>query len=81
VKQDNSILLIGVIIIISVFYYIITSHENKVERMQSIIENQDETIHLQNDAILLLQKQNQYLLQFYYQQSSRADPLTPNMYD
>lgn len=80
-KQDNSILLIGVIIIISAFYYIITSHENKVERLQNIIENQDETIHLQNDAILLLQKQNQYLIQLYYQQSSSTNPITPNRYD
>ena len=74
-RQDNSVLMIGVIIIISIFYYIITTHENKVERMETIISDQDETIQLQTQAIQLLQRQNQYLLQYYYNTQQQYYPL------
>lgn len=77
-RQDNSVLMIGVIIIISVFYYIITTHENKVERMETIISDQDETLQLQTNAIELLKKQNQFLLQYYYStQNNFYNPIVP----
>lgn len=77
-EHKNNGFILGVVAVIAVFYFLITSHENKIDRMQKIIEDQDETMQLQTEAIQAQRVQNQYLLQFYHAHNS---PVNSSTYD
>lgn len=75
--ENNKGFILGVVAVAALFYYMITMHENETERMMNIINDQDETIQLQNQAIQAQKIQNQYLLQYY---NSRQSPIYKNNY-
>jgi len=62
--------ILGVVAIAAVFYFLITSHENKIDRMETIINDLHDTMELQDEAIKAQQIQNQWLLQYYYSQQN-----------
>ena len=76
--ENNKGFILGVVAVAALFYYMTVMHENETERMLNIINDQDMTIQLQNQAIQAQKIQNQYLLQYY---NSQQSPIFKNYYN
>ena len=76
--ENNKGFILGVVAVAALFYYMTVMHENETEHMLKIIDEQDKTIQLQNQAIQAQKIQNQYLLQYY---NSQQSPIFKNYYN
>lgn len=71
-------LIIYIILIVGGFYYLISENKKEVERRDNIINEQQETIDLQTQAIDAQARQVYFLQQYYNQTQIQLSPITPH---
>lgn len=63
---NKETIIVYALLVVGFFYYITTAHQEEIAKHKEMLQKQDETIQLQTQAIQMQQRQNQYLLQYYY---------------
>lgn len=64
-------------IIVLMFYWVINSHFIEIQEREELIDQLHETIIIQQEAIDAQKRQNDLLLQFYFNQTRRSQESSP----
>lgn len=75
---NKETIIVYVLLVVGFFYYITIAHQEELEKHKDLLKKQDDTIQLQTQAIQMQQKQNQYLLQYYYSTQQSLPLNKPN---
>jgi hypothetical protein len=74
VRVDRSTVIVLTCLIIGLFYFITIEYKRDIQKREDILLEQNEALELQDEAILLLRKQNQILMYYYMNGGTINEP-------
>lgn len=76
-KEGRPVVYFFSAIIVLMFYWVINSHFIEIQEREELIDQLHETIIIQQEAIDAQKRQNDLLLQFYFNQTRESQESSP----
>lgn len=76
-KEGRPVVYLFIVMIVLMFYWVINSHFIEIQKREKLIDQLHETIIIQQEAIDAQKRQNDLLLQFYFNQARDNQESSP----